>query len=329
MKSQPLPMLWTLTAGVLTWAAIAGCQTTVPGGAGPVERALTRPSGEPGVGQQQFDSDNQAASALLTAVKAEDTDALGRIFGPSVHEFVTGDKVEDGKAFANFVKNASEHMELEKLSDHSSSIDIGTDKWPFPIPLTRLSNGKWFFDTEAGKQEILDRRIGANELEVIRVCRAYVEAQREYASEDRDGGGVLKYAQRLISRNGHDGLYWDAAPGEEESPFGPLVAQATLEGYTPGHNATPQPYHGYFFHVLTRQGPAAVGGPYSYIINGNMIAGFALVAWPSAYGASGVMTFEISHQGKLYQKDLGPNTGATAREIDAYNPDSSWTLVSP
>lgn len=305
-------------------AAITGCESTA------VNSALTRPAGEPGLGQQQFDTDDQAAAALVVAAKARDHDALHHIFGPSVTEFISGDKVEDEAAFDHFVKNAGDHLELEKKNANTSFIDIGKDNWPFPIPLTRLPNGKWFFDTEAGKQEILARRIGGNELETITVCRAYLEAQREYASVDRDGSGVLKYAQHFMSHNGKDGLYWDAGSGEVESPFGPVIAQATLEGYTPGKNAKPgpHPYHGYVYHILTRQGPAGPGGRYDYVINGNMIAGFGLVACPIEYGTSGVMTFVISHQGKLYQKDLGSKTTDAVRGMKEYNPDSSWTLVA-
>jgi hypothetical protein len=311
-------------AVALTMTALTGCETS------PVKTALIRPAGEPGVGQQQFDTDDQAAGALVAAAKTRDHDALARIFGPSVTEFISGDKVEDEKAFDHFTANAADHLELEKKDASTSVIDIGKDNWPFPIPLTRLASGKWFFDTEAGKQEILDRRIGANELETIKVCRAYVEAQREYAGTDRDGSGVLKYAQHLISHNGKDGLYWIAADGESESPFGSLVAQAEMEGYTPGSKdaSGAQPYHGYRFHILTAQGRAAVGGEYNYIINGNMIAGFAMVASPVEHNTSGIMTFIISHQGKLYQKDLGPNSAQIARGMTEFNPDSSWTLVA-
>ena len=308
----------------LTLAVVVGCNGIT------AKSALVRPAGEPGVGQQQFDTDAQAAAALVAAAKARDHDALHHIFGPSVTEFISGDKVEDEKAFDHFVKKVDEHLELEKQDAKSSFIDIGKDKWPFPIPLTRLDNGKWFFDTEAGKQEILARRIGANELETIKVCRAYIEAQREYARVDRDGSGVLKYAQHFISKHGKDGLYWETNPGEEESPFGPFVAQATMEGYTPGqnHSPGPHPYHGYLYRILTRQGPAAPGGRYDYVINGNMIAGFALVACPIEYGASGVMTFIVNHQGKVYQKNLGPKTLDCVRSMKEYNADSSWTLVT-
>jgi hypothetical protein len=312
------------SAIAFTLAAVIECSSFA------VTNTLIRPAGEPGVGQQQFDTDDQAAAALVAAAKSRDHDAINHIFGPSVTELVSGDKVEDEKAFDRFAKKAGDHLELEKKDANTSVIDIGNDNWPFAIPLTRLANGKWFFDTEAGKQEILARRIGANELETINVCRAYVEAQREYASEDRDGSGVLKYAQHFMSHNGKDGLYWAAAPGEEASPFGAMIAQATLEGYTPGRNtgSGPQPYHGYAYRILTSQGPAAPGGEYNYVINGNMIAGFALVACPTEYGGSGVMTFVISHQGKLYQKDLGSETSDAVRNMQEYDPDSSWTLVA-
>jgi len=311
-------------ATIMTLGAIVGCERLS------AKSALTRPAGEPGLGQQQFDSDADAAAALVAAAKAKDHQALHQIFGPSVAEFISGDKVQDETHFDHFVKNASEHLELEKKGPKTSVIDIGKDNWPFPIPITRLANGKWFFDTEAGKQEILDRRIGGNELETIKVCHGYVDAQREYASVDRDGSSVLKYAQHFISHHGKDGLYWQAAAGEEESPFGVLVAHATLEGYTPGQKtaAGPQPFHGYVYHILTCQGPAAPGGEYNYVINGNMIAGFALIACPTEYGTSGVMTFVISHQDKVYQKDLGAKTAEIVRDLKQYNPDSTWTLVT-
>jgi hypothetical protein len=315
-------------AAAISFTAAARCdaQTTSPSTPSP----LARPAGEPGVGQQQFDTDDQAAAALVAAAKAHDHDALNQIFGPSITEFMSGDKVEDEKAFDHFVTKAAEHLELEKKDGNTSLIDIGADKWPFPIPLTRLANGKWFFDTEAGKNEILARRVGANELETIKVCHGYVDAQRQYASEDRDGSGVLKYAQHFISTHGKDGLYWETAPGEAPSPLSQFIAQAETEGYTPQSKdaSAPQPYHGYAYRILTSQGSAAPGGEYNYVINGNMIAGFGLVACPTEYGTSGVMTFIINQQGKLYQKDLGPKTSEIVQTMNEFNPDSSWTPVA-
>jgi hypothetical protein len=207
-------------------------------------------------------------------------------------------------------------------------VHIGAKDWPFPIPIVKTASGKWFFDTESGKHEILARRIGRDELETIQVCRTYLTAQTEYASKLRDGNPVHCYAQRLVSRSGRqDGLYWDAAPSQEQSPFGPLIAQATEEGYDTHAGHRHEPYFGYYYRVLKAQGPAAPGGAYDYVINGNMIAGFALVAWPAEYGSSGMMTFIISHEGVLYQQDLGPDTDKIARAMKEYNPDNHWTPV--
>jgi hypothetical protein len=192
-------------------------------------------------------------------------------------------------------------------------------------------DGQWLFDTEAGKEEILNRRIGRNELDTIRVCHAYAQAQRDYAGEDHSGTGVLEYAQHLRSTPGqHDGLYWHAESGEEISPLGPLLAQAHVEGYrheTKIMTDTQVPYHGYYFKILTRQGRHAPGGKYDYIINGNMIGGFALVAWPAEWGNSGVMTFIINQQGKIYESNLGPKTAAKASSMTTYDPGSGWSLA--
>jgi hypothetical protein len=292
------------------------------------DNGSTQTIGQPGEGQALFDSDDQAAAALVDAAKARDKDAMHHVFGPASKELVSGDPVQDNNGFQSFATHAGERLRLEKKDANTSILYIGNQDWPFPIPLVRTASGKWFFDTAAGLQEILARRIGANELETIQVCRAYVEAQREYASKDRDGDGVLQYAPRLVSHPGtKDGLYWPADPSQEQSPFGPLAAQAAIEGYDNSKALVRQPYHGYHFHILTRQGSAAPGGAYNYVINGRMIAGFALVACPDQYGNSGVMTFIVSHQGKVYQKDLGPNTRKIVKKMTEYNPDATWTLV--
>ncbi len=203
---------------------------------------------------------------------------------------------------------------------------IGEQAWPLPIPLVR-EQGAWRFATEQGIEEIVNRRIGANERNAIGVLQAYLDAQKEYASRDRNGDGVLQYAQKLGSTPGkHDGLYWeaDASKGEEPSPFGPLVAESAA--YLKGHRAG-DPYRGYHFRILTRQGKSAPGGAYNYVINGRMIAGFAMVAYPDAYGESGVMTFIISQSGRIYEKDLGPATAKLAVAMTEYNPDSKWKQV--
>jgi hypothetical protein len=206
-------------------------------------------------------------------------------------------------------------------------LEVGTNAWPFPIPLVRTTNG-WQFDTQAGVEELLNRRIGRNELDVLGVMRAYVDAQREYASRDRDGDNVLEYAQKIRSSPGKtDGLYWPPELNGEVSPLGPWVAQAQSEGYLSeprAADAGPQPFHGYLFKILTRQGKHAPGGKYNYIINGNMIGGFALAAWPARYGDSGVMTFIVNQQGRVYQKDLGERTARIVKGMSAYDPDTSW-----
>ncbi len=291
-------------------------------------RATGAGAGQARAGQAVFATDDAAAQDLVAAAKARDKEGIARILGPLSKELGSGDPVADANGFESFARHAAEYTRLERRTDALSVLHIGTADWPFPIPIVKTADGTWFFDTAAGQQEILARRIGRNELETIDVCRAYVAAQREYASEDRDGSGVLKYAQRLVSHPGQkDGLYWPAAAGEEQSPFGPLMAQAAAEGYFPKKGAGRQPFHGYYYRILTRQGPAAPLGRYDYVINGSMIAGFAMIAWPAEYGNSGIMTFIVNHQGKVYQKDLGPQTEDVAPAITEYNPDASWKLV--
>jgi hypothetical protein len=281
-------------------------------------------------GEQQFESPEAALAALTSAARDKDTNAVHAIFGPAGHELVSPDVVQASEGFNLFVKHLSEKAKLVRESDASEILEIGADGWPFPIPLVKNSDGKWFFDTAAGKEEILNRRIGADELGAIDVCHAYVSAQQEYASKDRNNDDVLEYAQNLFSTPGtHDGLYWPArAVTDEVSPLGPLIAQARDEGY---HHRTglltddQTPYHGYYFRILTRQGKNAPGGKYDYIINGRMIAGFALIAWPAEWGNTGVMTFIVNQQGKVYQKNLGAETASKAKHITTYNPDATWS----
>jgi len=280
--------------------------------------------------EERFATPEEAVQALAAAAKTKDTEALNAIFGPELHGLVSADAVQASNRFAIFARRISSKVNLVRPSDDRVLLEIGYDAWPFPIPLVR-QGGQWAFDTEAGKQEILNRRIGMNELGTIGVCRAYVEAQREYASENHDGDEVLQYAQSLRSQPGkHDGLYWHAEEGAEVSPFGPLVAQARGEGYR--HESkimsdAQKPYHGYYFKILTRQGRHAAGGKYSYIINGRMIAGFALVAWPVEWGNSGIMTFIVNQEGKVYEKCLGSKTAGAALKMTTYDPDSTWKLV--
>jgi hypothetical protein len=281
--------------------------------------------------EQRFSSPEEAVSALKTAVVARDTNTLHLIFGPEGHTLVSADVVEATTEREVFAQRLAEKTQLVRESDSNEVLQLGADAWPFPIPLVK-EDGRWFFDTEAGKEEILNRRIGANELGAIRVCRAYVEAQREYAGKDRAGQGVLEYAQHLRSTPGtYDGLYWSSRDGEELSPLGPLIAQAHVEGYRHSTKIMTEeqlPYHGYYFKILFKQGKHAPGGKYNYIINGHMISGFALVAWPAEWGNTGVMTLIVNQQGKVYQKNLGPKTASTANALTTYDPDNTWSVVA-
>ena len=286
------------------------------------------PTTGPSADQLTFPSAADASSALVTAARDKNKDQLRKILGPAMDELASGDPVQDVNNLDSFARHASERDRLEQVSDAKAIVHIGDKDWPFPIPIEKDASGEWFFDTAAGKDEILNRRIGDDELTTIDVVRAYVDAQREYASKDRMGDSVLQYAQKIKSTPGkHDGLHWPAPETEEQSPFGSLVADAQDEGYGAKIGSGRKPYHGYFYRILTRQGPNTPAGAYDYMINGRMIAGFALVAYPAQYGNTGIMTFIVNHDGKVYQKDLGPNSAEIAAKIDTYNPDDTWTLV--
>ena len=291
---------------------------------------LCVPFGVFAAGEQTFSSADAAVSALTSAATSHDTNALHAIFGPEGQKLVSPDVVQATAAFQRFVQRIQEKVQLVTNADSSIQLNLGADAWPFPIPLVN-KDGQWSFDTAAGAQEIFNRRIGKDELGAIDVCHAYVEAQREYAGEDRMGDGVLQYAKFLHSTSGtHDGLFWPARDGEPLSPLGPLVASARVEGY---HRAATMmndqkaPYHGYYFKVLTCQGRHAAGGKYDYVINGRMIAGFALVAWPAEWSNTGVMTFIVNQQGKVYQCNLGKKTAKIAAAMTRFDPDDGWTLV--
>ena len=277
---------------------------------------------------ERFNSPQKAIDALSAAAKAGDTNELHRIFGASAHDLISPDLVQATEERALFLRRVAEKVEISSDNDSRKTLQIGADAWPFPIPLVKTNNA-WIFDVDTGKEEVLNRRIGRNEISAIHVCRAYVDAQREYASDDRDGDGVLEYAQRLRSDQGaHNGLYWPARDPDEQSPFGPLIGQARFEGYRRENKALADastPFHGYYFKILTRQGKHAPGGKYNYIINGHMIAGFALVAWPAEWGNSGIMTFVVNQQGKVYQKNLGPKTESIANSLSAFDPDNTWS----
>ncbi|MEN6623532.1 MAG: DUF2950 domain-containing protein [Smithella sp.] len=284
-----------------------------------------------GSAQRLFSSPEEALKALTDAVKTNDQAALNKIFGPSWKDIHSGDEVQDKIEFEELSKSLAQKSTLTYESDSKVTIQIGNEDWPFPIPIVKKDK-KWFFDTEAGKEEILNRRIGENELTAILVCRSYVKAQQEYILKDWNGDGIFAYAQKLRSDRGkRNGLYWRASAGEEISPLGELVAKAWHEGYKKKKAAfreeEPSPFHGYYFKILKRQGKNVPGGSYNYVINGNMVGGFALVAFPSNWGRSGIMTFVVNQQGKVYQKNLGPDTIKKAENMKSYNPDNTWTLV--
>ncbi len=279
---------------------------------------------------QTFATPEEAVSALAGATSAGDTNALRRLFGSAAADLQNPDQVQAANDLIEFTKAFNLAQRIARHSDSKCVLYVGENSWPFPIPIVR-KNGRWFFDAEAGKDELLNRRIGNNELSTLETVRAYVEAQREYAAKDRDGDEVLEYAQRIRSTAGtKDGLYWPLDLDGETSPLGPRAAQAQTQGYfKPGpreNSAQPEPFHGYFFKILTRQGKSAPGGRYDYVINGNMIGGFALVAWPTEYGNSGIMTFVVNQQGRVFQKDLGPKTAKIAAAMKTYDLDKAWTI---
>ncbi|MBV9985869.1 DUF2950 domain-containing protein [Bradyrhizobium sp.] len=274
--------------------------------------------------QQSFKSPEQAADALAGAVKSGAARTMLRVLGPDAAEIVeSGDAVADKELRERFLTAYEAKHALSYDGDKKAILIVGPDDFPFPIPLTRNRSG-WEFDTAAGRQEILYRRIGRNELDAIQTALAYVDAQNDYADKDPAGAGKGVYAQRVVSSPGKkDGLFWSSEGNE--SPLGELVAEASTEGYKLSDQ--PQPYHGYFYRILTRQGPNAPGGALNYVVNGKMIGGFALVAYPAEYGNSGVMTFLVNHAGTVYQKDLGERTETIAGRMRAFDPDQTWKKV--
>lgn len=277
--------------------------------------------------QQAFKTPDEAASALAGAVKAGDQKAIVAVLGPDGVDIASsGDEVADAATRQKFLSAYDVKHQIAMDGDSKATLVIGQEDFPLPIPLLR-KDGMWRFDTAAGRQEILARRIGKNELDAIQTSLAYVDAQNEYSEKDRTGAGVNTYAQRVISQPGKkDGLYWPASQGEDASPLGELVAQATAQGYRTGGGRTP--FHGYYFKILTKQGAAAPGGELDYVVRGKMIGGFALVAYPAEYRNSGVMTFIVNHAGVVYQKDLGPRTAKLAEGMTSFNPDQTWQKVS-
>lgn len=295
-----------------------------------VDSATAAAESTTAVTAQTFASPEEALKAMVNAARDGGNDKIAAIFGSQYAQiFSSGDTAEDNNNRADFIKMADEKSAVEMEGADKAILHFGKEDWVFPVPLAK-SGDQWQFDAEQGEKEILNRRIGRNELHALGVIGAYLEAQFEYAASDRDGDEVSEYAVKLRSEPGKfDGLFWEAAPDQPKSPLGPLVAEAKAEGYNLKNTpATSIPYHGYLYKILTQQGSHAPGGKYNYVINGNMIAGFGLVAFPAAYGTSGIMTFVVNHQGKIYQKNLGSKTAEIAMAMQSYDPDASWESVS-
>jgi len=282
--------------------------------------------------QATFDSADKAVDSLVAAARAGDTGQLRNVLGPQSDEIISsGDEVADKNLLESFLKAYDEKHQLVAGTDGSMTLAVGKSDWPLPIPIVQ-EGGKWRFDTEAGKEEILNRRIGRNELSAIQSCLAVLDAQREYVSVDRNANGLCEYATRFISEPGKkNGLYWPTKEGEPPSPLGPLAAEAAEEGYKAGQPAAAplKAFHGYRFRVLTRQGANAPGGEMDYMVGGKLIGGFAIVAWPADYDNSGIMTFIMNHEGTVYQRDLGEDTAKTVASMIAYDPGADWKTVDP
>jgi Protein of unknown function (DUF2950) len=278
------------------------------------------------VGSQSFDTPQQAVDALINAAEKFDVNALLQIFGPGGEDIVlSGEYSQDQQHAANFVAEAREKksVSVDSKSGNRAFLLVGNEDWPFPVPIVKRGD-KWFFDGKAGRQELLYRRIGANELDAIAICHGYVEAQHEYALQKREGYDVNQYAQRIISTPGtQDGLAWQNADGSWAGPIGEKVALAIEHGYSRS-----QPYHGYFFKILKAQGPAAPLGEMDFVVKGVMIGGFALAAAPAEYGVTGLKTFIVSHDGVVYEKDFGPKSLAEFQKMERFNPDNSWAPVT-
>jgi Protein of unknown function (DUF2950) len=280
-------------------------------------------------GPKTFASPDEAAAAVYTAAKSGDGSALLAIFGPNAAELIiSGDPVQDKAGRDKFAAQYDEMHRWGKLTNGGKVLTVGAENYPFPFPLMKNSSGQWYFDSASAKEEILARRIGGNELATIDVLNAMADAQIEYFSQTHDGNPVHQFAHKFVSDEGkHNGLYWKAGADEPESPLGPLAADASADGYGGGSKQSPQPFHGYFYRILTKQGAHAEGGAKDYVVNGNMTGGFAILAYPAEYRNSGVMTLMINRNGVVFQKDLGSNTSDIAKAINEFNPDETWNAV--
>jgi hypothetical protein len=303
------------------WVSMQGMSAAQEAAAKPAPAAATSSAGA-----ELFDTPEQAADALIAATESFDLIALTKIFGPAGEDVVfSGEVAQDRKHASDFAAQAHEKksVSVDPKAGNRAFLLVGNDDWPFPVPIVK-SGVKWFFDGKAGRQELVYRRIGANELDAIEICRGYVEAQQDYATQQRNVYDVNQYAQRIVSSPGkQDGLAWQNSNGTWGGPIGENIAKAIEQGYT----STADPYHGYFFKILKGQGPAAPLGAMNFVVKGVMIGGFALVAAPAEYGVTGVRTFIVSHDGVVYEKDLGSHTLDAFKNMELYNPDKSWMPV--
>jgi len=314
-------------AGLLL--AVTACDTTgMQDSSNPPRHYFS--STAPAAGQEVFATPEQAVDGLVTASRNGNTAEVQKILGPAAKKLLhSGDKVADRSGREKFLAAYDKAHALENVSETRRELVVGSEQWPLPIPVVYTAKEGWWWDTPAGADEILNRRIGRNELNVLEVCRAYVEAQREYGASHRTEHHKREYAQRFFSTEGkQDGLYWETADGADESPLGPLIAAATAEGYSEKAGIKHhEPYHGYYFKILAAQGDDAAGGARNYVKDGNMTGGFALVAYPAQYGNSGVMTFIVNHNGIVYEKNFGKQSAEIAGQMKVYDPDSSWKVV--
>jgi hypothetical protein len=294
-----------LVPAIVLIAATAGCGRTVD--------------------QQDFESAEAAAQALVAAAESEQTDELLEVLGPEASPVIaSGDPIQDKNSREQFLQSYAAAHELHEGPEGVTTLTVGPDDWPFPFPLVQR-DGRWRFDSAAGVEEVINRRVGANELSTIQSCLAYVDAQREYYVRNAQRDPLQHYAQKLVSSEGQkDGLYWPTTDGEPPSPLGERFAQARSEGYFEQGAAKGAPYHGYIYRLLTAQGPHANGGAYDYMVRDRMLGGFALIAFPAEYGSTGVMTFIVNHDGVVFSKDLGPQTPKLAMAIRTFDPDETW-----
>ncbi len=322
MKNRTNPTLAALAAA-LALALPAGAFAQSSGEAKAAKPAAAAPKAP---AQRSFATADEAAKALIDAVKAGDANAVLAVVGPQSRDWIfTGDDVADRADWKRFADAYDKKHSVKAEGESKATLLVGDDDYPFAAPLVQ-KGGKWSFDANAGREEIINRRIGRNELDTIQTMLAIVDAQRDYSTLDADKNGLPDYAGRIVSSGGKkDGLYWPAKAGEPQSPLGPFAAKAVSEGYAgKGKTGKPEPYHGYYFRILKAQGPNAAGGKYGYDVNGRMMGGFAAVAWPAKYGVSGVMTFIVNHDGVVFEKDLGPNTESAAKAMKAFDPDKTW-----